>query len=32
MQARTHRDVAFFDRAVAQLRLHLDGLMQGRER
>ncbi len=24
MQARTHRDVAFFDRAVAQLRAHFD--------
>jgi len=24
MQARTHRDVAFFDRAVAQLRTHFD--------
>jgi AcrR family transcriptional regulator len=30
MQARTHRDVAFFDRAVAQLRRYLDSLMQGR--
>ena len=26
MQARTHRDVAYFDRAVAQLRLYLDAL------
>lgn len=26
MQARTYRDVAFFDRAVAQLRAHFDGL------
>lgn len=26
MQARTHRDVAFFDRAIAQLRLHFDQL------
>jgi TetR/AcrR family transcriptional regulator, transcriptional repressor for nem operon len=26
MQARSHRDVAFFDRAVAQLRLHFDAL------
>jgi TetR/AcrR family transcriptional repressor of nem operon len=26
MQARTHRDVAFFDRAVAQLRAHFDML------
>jgi TetR/AcrR family transcriptional regulator, transcriptional repressor for nem operon len=31
MQARTHRDVAFFDRAVAQLRIHFDALMKGRE-
>ncbi|MGZ8281775.1 MAG: TetR/AcrR family transcriptional regulator [Allosphingosinicella sp.] len=29
MQARTHRDVAFFDRAVAQLRLHFDALGKG---
>ena len=29
MQARTHRDVAFFDRAVAQLRHHFDSLMKG---
>jgi hypothetical protein len=28
MQARTYRDVAVFDRAVAQLRRHVDGLMQ----
>ncbi len=28
MQARTFRDVAHFDRAVGQLRLHFDGLMQ----
>ena len=28
MQARTHRDVAWFDRAVAQLRRHFDLLMQ----
>jgi TetR/AcrR family transcriptional repressor of nem operon len=27
MQARTFRDVAYFDRAVQQLRLHLDVLM-----
>ena len=27
MQARTHRDVAFFDRGVAQLRRHFDLLM-----
>jgi hypothetical protein len=26
MQARTFRDVAHFDRAVAQLRAHLDAL------
>jgi AcrR family transcriptional regulator len=26
MQARTHRDVAYFDRAVAQLRAHFDML------
>jgi len=26
MQARTYRDVAFFDRAVAQLRVHFDHL------
>lgn len=26
MQARTYRDVAFFDRAVAQLRTHFDSL------
>ena len=31
MQARTHRDVAFFDRAVAQLRIHFDALMKGRD-
>ena len=29
MQARTHRDVAYFDRAVAQLRSHFDALMKG---
>jgi TetR/AcrR family transcriptional regulator, transcriptional repressor for nem operon len=29
MQARTHRDVAFFDRAVAQLRTHFDVLTGG---
>lgn len=28
MQARTHRDVAYFDRAVAQLRAHFDMLEQ----
>ena len=27
MQARTYRDVAFFDRAVAQFRNYVDGLM-----
>jgi hypothetical protein len=26
MQARTHRDVAYFDRAVKQLRVHFDML------
>ena len=31
MQARTHRDVAYFDRAVGQLRTHFDSLMQGRK-
>lgn len=30
MQARTHRDVAFFDRAVAQLRAYFDVLTKGR--
>jgi len=30
MQARTHRDVAFFDRAVAQLRRHFDLLTRGK--
>ena len=30
MQARTHRDVAYFDRGVAQLRHYLDIQMQGR--
>lgn len=29
MQARTHRDVAFFDRAVAQLRTHFEALTGG---
>jgi len=28
MQARTYRDVAYFDRAVAQLRTYFEGLMQ----
>ena len=28
MQARTHRDVAYFDRAVAQLRAHFELLEQ----
>jgi hypothetical protein len=27
MQARTHRDVAYFDRNVAQLRAHIDLLV-----
>ena len=31
MQARTHRDVSYFDRAVDQLRLHFDQLEQVRE-
>jgi len=31
MQARTHRDIAHFDRAIAQLRIHVDALSQ-RER
>ena len=31
MQARTHRVVGFFDRAVAQLRRHIDALTQGRK-
>jgi len=31
MQARTYRDVAFFDRAVAQLRIHFDQLEHARE-
>jgi TetR/AcrR family transcriptional regulator, transcriptional repressor for nem operon len=30
MQARTHRDVAYFDRAVAQLRSHFDHLEKER--
>jgi TetR/AcrR family transcriptional regulator, transcriptional repressor for nem operon len=28
MQSRTHRDVAYFDRAIAQLRAHFDALMR----
>ena len=28
MQSRTYRDVAFFDRAVAQLRIYFDALMK----
>ncbi|HEX8364355.1 MAG TPA: TetR/AcrR family transcriptional regulator [Allosphingosinicella sp.] len=28
MQARTYRDVGYFDRAVAQLRLHFDSLLK----
>ena len=31
MQARTYRDVAFFDRAVAQLRVYFDQLEAARE-
>jgi len=31
MQARTYRDVAYFDRAIAQIRLFYDSLMQGRK-
>lgn len=31
MQARTHRDVAYFDRAVAQLRTYFDALMKERD-
>ena len=31
MQARTHRDVAYFDRAVAQLRLYFGTLMKRRD-
>jgi TetR/AcrR family transcriptional regulator, transcriptional repressor for nem operon len=30
MQARTHRDVGYFDRAVDQLRLYFDSLLKGR--
>ena len=30
MQARTHRDVGYFDRNVAQLRAHIDLLTRGR--
>ena len=32
MQARTHRDVAYFDRTVDQLRRYFDCLLKGRER
>jgi AcrR family transcriptional regulator len=32
MQARTYRNVACFDRAVAQLRIHFDALMKEGER
>jgi hypothetical protein len=28
MQARTHRDVAYFDRAIAALRSHFDMLLE----
>jgi len=31
MQARTHRDVGYFDRAVAQLQRHFDALTEGRK-
>jgi AcrR family transcriptional regulator len=31
MQARTHRDVGYFDRAVDQLRLYFDRLIEGRK-
>ena len=31
MQARTHRNVTYFDRAVAQLRRHFDQLIDGRK-
>ena len=31
MQARTHRDVSYFDRAVAQLRIHFDQLERVKE-
>ena len=31
MQARTHRDVGYFDRAAAQLRRHFDALTKGRK-
>ncbi len=31
MQARTYRDVSYFDRAVTQLRVHFDQLEQARE-
>ena len=31
MQARTYRDVAYFDRAIAQIRLFYESLMQGRK-
>ena len=31
MQARTYRDVSYFDRAVAQLRVHFDQLERARE-
>jgi len=32
MQSRTHRDVAFFDRAVAELRRYFDRMSERRER
>ena len=31
MQARTYRDIAFFDRAVAQFRLHVDAMSRRKE-
>ena len=31
MQARTYRDVAFFDRAIAQIRLCYESLMRGKK-
>jgi hypothetical protein len=31
MQARTYRDVAYFDRSVAQLRTCIDALIRDRE-
>jgi len=31
MQARTHRDVSYFDRSVRQLRSILEGMVTGAE-